>query len=78
MPTAKEQKGDQHRHSLLAVGYIQERKVFIVRNSWGVSFGEDGYFYMPYAYLKHCYDYWTIRIVTDGSKRPPAKPKGRK
>ncbi|KAI1807327.1 cysteine proteinase [Daldinia bambusicola] len=54
---------DEHRHSLLAVGYKQEEKVFIVRNSWGADWGENGYFYMPYHWLKHCYDFWSIRLV---------------
>lgn len=54
---------DEHRHSLLAVGYNQAEKVFIVRNSWGAHWGEGGYFYMPYHYLKHCYEFWTMRLV---------------
>ncbi|KAI1776625.1 cysteine proteinase [Hypoxylon cercidicola] len=61
-PTAKEMK-DEYRHSLLAVGYKAEDQTFIVRNSWGADWGENGYFYMPYHYLKHCYDFWTIRLV---------------
>ncbi|RAL58895.1 hypothetical protein DID88_009315 [Monilinia fructigena] len=61
-PTAKEMK-NEHRHSLLAVGYNQAEKVFIVRNSWGAHWGEGGYFYMPYYYLKYCYDFWTMRLV---------------
>ncbi|KAJ7144552.1 hypothetical protein C8R44DRAFT_602645, partial [Mycena epipterygia] len=56
-------KNGEHRHSLMAVGYIQAEKVFIVRNSWGTHFGEDGYFYMPYDFLQHFYDFWTIRVV---------------
>ncbi|KAI0472210.1 cysteine proteinase [Xylaria cf. heliscus] len=67
LPTAKEQKGDKHRHSLLAVGYRQKEKEFIVRNSWGEEWGDRGHFYMPYECLKHCYDYWTIRFVESES-----------
>lgn len=63
MPTATEKEKAEHRHSLLAVGYIEEEKLFIVRNSWGAKWGEDGYFYMPYQYLENCYDFWTIRVV---------------
>ncbi|KAF9263038.1 cysteine proteinase, partial [Marasmius fiardii PR-910] len=60
-------------HALLVVGYIHEEKVFIVRNSWGENWGEKGYFYMPYGWLKYAYDLWTIRVVTDTDKRKGTK-----
>ncbi|KAK7018709.1 hypothetical protein VNI00_018302 [Paramarasmius palmivorus] len=63
MPTPQDKKNGEHRHSLLAVGYIQEEKVFIVRNSWSANWGQGGYFYMPYGYLQYCHDFWTIRVV---------------
>lgn len=61
-PDSKDMK-EEHRHSLLAVSYKEDEEVFIIRNSWGADWGEDGYFYMPYHWLKHCYDFWTIRLV---------------
>ena len=39
-------------HAVLAVGYDSARQVLIVRNSWGTSWADGGYFYMPYAYFK--------------------------
>jgi hypothetical protein len=39
------------RHALLAVGYDDARRVFVVRNSWGEDWGDRGYVYMPYAYV---------------------------
>ncbi len=34
---------------------------FIVRNSWGKDFGDDGYFYLSYEFMKeHTFDYWVI------------------
>jgi len=53
-------------HAVLAVGYIQQERRFIVRNSWGQGFGMDGYFTMPYDYLlerRMSADFWTIRLV---------------
>jgi C1A family cysteine protease len=38
-------------HSMCAVGYSDSENVFIVRNSWGTDWGDDGYCYIPYAYL---------------------------
>ena len=54
-------------HAVLAVGYDDASQAFIVRNSWGVGWGQEGYFTMPYAYLTTralSSDFWTIRIVT--------------
>jgi C1A family cysteine protease len=53
-------------HAVLAVGYIQRESRFIVRNSWGPTFGMDGYFTIPYQYLlqrRLSGDFWTIRVV---------------
>lgn len=49
-------------HAVLAVGYNQKDKRFLVRNSWGTGWGKNGYFTMPYEYLKTlAADFWTIR-----------------
>ena len=53
-------------HAVLAVGYDDEDRLFICRNSWSDKWGDAGYFYMPYAYLLDdnlSDDFWTIRIV---------------
>lgn len=64
MPTARENM--LGGHAVLAVGYDDSRNVFIVRNSWGTSWGDKGYFYMPYDYIIDddlAADFWTIRSV---------------
>lgn len=51
-------------HAVVAVGYNDSEKRFIVRNSWGASWGQQGYFTMPYGYLNDrnlSDDLWTIR-----------------
>lgn len=53
-------------HAVMCVGYDDVSQRFMVRNSWGTSWGKSGYFTMPYAYLtngKLASDFWTIRIV---------------
>ncbi|HTY44666.1 MAG TPA: C1 family peptidase [Patescibacteria group bacterium] len=49
-------------HAVLAVGYDQKAKRFLVRNSWGSQWGQGGYFTMPFAYMEPlAADFWTIR-----------------
>lgn len=53
-------------HAIMAVGYDDTQQVFLVRNSWGTTWGMQGYFTLPYAYLSSTSltsDLWTIRIV---------------
>ena len=53
-------------HAVLAVGYDDGARRFIVRNSWSAKWGQQGYFTMPYTYLMTsslARDFWTIRMV---------------
>ena len=53
-------------HAVVCVGYDDTSREFIVRNSYGSSWGKAGYFLMPYAYLtsqRLASDLWTIRSI---------------
>ena len=53
-------------HAVLVCGYDDGKSMFIVRNSWGTSWGDKGYFYMPYAYLvnsNYTSDLWNITAI---------------
>jgi C1A family cysteine protease/nucleoside phosphorylase len=55
-------------HCVVAVGYDDSKRVFIIRNSWGTSWGMKGYCTIPYEYLISSHlasDFWTIRTVAD-------------
>jgi C1A family cysteine protease len=54
-------------HAVMAVGYDDSTQRFLVRNSWGTTWGLGGYFTLPYAYLidrSLASDFWTLRTVT--------------
>jgi C1A family cysteine protease len=68
-------------HAVLAVGYDDATREFLVRNSWGTDWGLKGYFKIPYAYLttaKLASDFWTIRGVDQGTKTAKSKAKRKK
>lgn len=51
-PTEKEiESADFGYHAMVVVGYSDETKFFLVRNSWGEHFGDKGYCYIPYSYI---------------------------
>lgn len=51
-------------HAVLAVGYDEPSQRFLIRNSFGASWGIKGHFTIPYAYLQDpnlSSDFWVIR-----------------
>lgn len=61
-------------HAVIAVGYDDEMKIanticeeettgaFLVRNSWGTGWGDEGYGWLPYKYVLQglAIDWWTL------------------
>jgi hypothetical protein len=63
MPDIEQEKMDGG-HAMLCVGYSDADRVFVVRNSWGADWGDQGYCYIPYAYMTNPDlngDCWMIR-----------------
>lgn len=53
-------------HCQLITGYDDSKQLFIIKNSWGTFFGDNGYDYMPYTYITDpnlCSDFWQIQTV---------------
>jgi len=53
-------------HAVMTVGYDDANQWFVVRNSWGATWGMKGYFTLPYSYMIQpalSSDFWTIRLV---------------
>lgn len=45
-------------HAIAIVGYNKEG--FIIRNSWGKNYGQNGYSLLPYEDFDKFYELWTI------------------
>jgi C1A family cysteine protease len=62
--------GDSVRggHAVVAVGYDDGKRIgsrrgaLLIRNSWGTGWGENGYGWLPYAYVESglAVDFWTL------------------
>lgn len=62
--------GDNERmlggHAVLCCGYDVDRRRLIVKNSWGETWGDKGYFYMPFEIVTNrnfSDDFWSLRSV---------------
>lgn len=52
-PTDEEIAGNKYgNHAMVICGYSEEDKIYIVRNSWGKDFGDNGYCYIPFSYIE--------------------------
>jgi C1A family cysteine protease len=53
-------------HAVLIVGYEDAKQQFLVRNSWGEGWGENGYCYFSYGHILNkqlCSDFWVVQKI---------------
>lgn len=51
-------------HAVMCVGYDDDRRVLIVRNSWGENWGDKGYFVLSYDFVQNpnlSEDFWVVK-----------------
>jgi C1A family cysteine protease len=64
IPVLKASDKREGGHAVLVCGYDDAKQALIIRNSWGEDWGEEGYGYLPYEFIrdpKLSGDFWTIR-----------------
>lgn len=50
-------------HAMLMVGYNLSKKLFLAQNSFGTSWGDGGFCWMPFNYVRQeVYDVWTFDL----------------
>jgi C1A family cysteine protease len=52
IPMPRRDEKPEGGHAVLCVGYNDHAQHMIVRNSWGPRWGDHGYCYMPYDYIR--------------------------
>jgi hypothetical protein len=65
-PSTIEVQSAPSGHAMLIVGYDMDEKVYFVRNSWGPSYGQNGYINIPFDVMdRHAHpdQFWTIGAI---------------
>lgn len=68
MPTPKVPEKRLGIQTGICVGYSEQKKAFLIRNSWGPRWKKNGYFFMPFDYImsKNCDYFWVFYFRTEG------------
>ena len=54
--------GNYGGHATCLIGYSDAKEAFILRNSWGKSFGQGGYTWFPYSDFNKILEAWTVIV----------------
>lgn len=67
LPMPANSEGIVGSHAVSTATYDDKRKAFLARNSYGISWGLSGYFWIPYDYLLNpdmASDFWTVDMMS--------------
>ena len=62
-------------HGVAVVGYDDSRSSFVLRNSWGRDWGDNGYCYLPYSDWGMIWEAWSSVDGPSDALDPLVKPK---
>lgn len=68
MPIPKKGEEILGGHAVTIIGWDNRRKSFLIQNSWGESWGQNGKFWMPYTFLLDsdmANDFWCIEEISE-------------
>lgn len=66
MPIPKSNENFEGGHAVTAVGYSDGKQAFKIKNSWGSTWKDGGYFWMPYSFItsRYCDDFWMLERIS--------------
>jgi hypothetical protein len=53
-------------HEAVIIGYDDTTQLFELVNSWGVEWGDNGFFYLPYAFIQNNKLTYELSVLNDG------------
>jgi len=66
MPIPKKSESLLGGHAVTIIGWDDAKKAFLIQNSWGTGWGNNGKFWMPYSFVTNnneCDDFWCIQEI---------------
>lgn len=59
-------------HALCVIGYDLDRAAFLIKNSFGTAWGDNGYCWMPFDYAdKYVFERWSFTIKQNFNEQSP-------
>lgn len=64
VPLSTDREDDLGGHAMVAVGYDLHRQCFLIKNSFGTDWGDDGYAWLPFDYARtNMFERWCFSIT---------------
>jgi Papain family cysteine protease len=64
-------------HAMVIVGYDEDQKLWLVRNSWGADFGEKGYLWIPFESMTAYTNSYCFWVLGEFDRSPNLRLEGR-
>jgi len=69
LPRVAERRRDSH--AVVVIGYNMSSEIFLAKNSFGTTWGEQGYFWIPFEYMRtQAFEKWCFDISSQNTILP--------